>query len=289
MNNGYSCGAVLSEPAMEPLGYGPKRPVLEVNRPTSGVTNRLTVLLADDYAIVRAGLRSLLSSVEWITVVAETSVGDVRREVLLNRPDVLVLGDCAQPEIDTIIGELARSAPSVAVLVFSAAEDDEAELAAILAGASGYVRKAAEQDDLLRAIGAVAAGWILVSPQIGGRITTMLAGSASTIQRRFPELTARELDVLTLVAQGMSNSAIAAALHLAPKTIRNHLSRIFGKLGVDGRANAIILAREAGLGTPDDRPRRNPEADSPDRNRDTQIDRISRRHPSRTDGWRSGG
>ncbi|MFI6046669.1 LuxR C-terminal-related transcriptional regulator [Nocardia sp. NPDC051321] len=210
-------------------------------------TRPLTVVLADDHAVVRAGLRALLGSVDWITVVAETSAGGALREAVLNRPDVLILGQWRQPESGAVISELTRSAPGVAVLVFSVAEDDESVFAAIRAGAGGYLRNAADRDDILRAICAVSAGWVVLSPHIGSRLATMLAGPAQHA-RPFPELTTREFDVLTLVAAGLPNAAIATELRLAPKTISNYLSRIFSKLGVADRANAIVRAKDAGLG-----------------------------------------
>ncbi|GAA5108848.1 LuxR C-terminal-related transcriptional regulator [Nocardia iowensis] len=239
---------MLSKSACQQRTLGSDISVLDdIGSPLSEIC-RLTVVLADDHAVVRAGLRSLLSSVDWISVVAETSTDGAVREAVLHRPDVLILGQWRQPESGSVIGELVRSAPGVAILVFSMAEDDESVFAAIRAGAGGYLRNAAERDDILRAICAVSAGWVIFSPQIGSRLATMLSGS--TVQARpFPDLTAREFDVLTLVAAGLPNASIAAELNLAPKTISNYLSRIFAKLGVADRANAIVRARDAGLGS----------------------------------------
>ncbi|MFG1793342.1 LuxR C-terminal-related transcriptional regulator [Nocardia sp. NPDC049149] len=205
----------------------------------------LTVVLADDRAVVRAGLRSLLTSVDWIDVVAETTSSGALREAVLNRPDVLILGHWQQPDSGAVIGEVARCAPEVAVLVFSEADDDSV-FTAIRAGARGYLGNTAERDDILRAMSALAAGWVVLTPHIGSRLAAMLSHSTERA-RPFPELTTREFDVLNLVAGGLSNASIAAELDLAPKTISNHLSRIFTKLGVADRSNAILRAREAGL------------------------------------------
>ncbi|WP_378740073.1 LuxR C-terminal-related transcriptional regulator [Nocardia brasiliensis] len=239
---------MLSESTCRQRTLGSDLSVLDdIGSPLSGIC-RLTVVLADDHAVLRAGLRSLLSSADWITVVAETGIDGAVREAVLHRPDVLILGLWRQPESGSVIGELVRSAPGVAILVFGMAEDDESVFAAIRAGAGGYLRNAAERDDILRAICAVSAGWVVFSPQIGSRLATMLSGSTGRA-RPFPELTAREFDVLALVAAGLPNASIAAELNLAPKTISNYLSRIFAKLGVADRANAIVRARDAGLGS----------------------------------------
>ncbi|MFD6160518.1 LuxR C-terminal-related transcriptional regulator [Nocardia sp. NPDC060256] len=239
--------SALPKPVSQRRTFGPELSVIDgIGAMVTG-TRPLTVVLADDLAVVRAGLRSLLTSVDWITVVAETGCDGALREAVLNRPDVLILGQWRQPESGAVISELARCAPGVAVLVFSVAEDDESVFAAIRAGAGGYLRNAADRDDLLHAICAVSAGWVVLSPHIAGRLATMLA-IPNRHTRPFPELTTREFDVLTLVAAGLPNAAIAAELTLAPKTISNYLSRIFTKLGVADRANAIVRARDAGLG-----------------------------------------
>ncbi|MFE9581143.1 LuxR C-terminal-related transcriptional regulator [Nocardia sp. NPDC006044] len=238
---------MLPKAAAQRRTLGPELSVIDGIGATLTGTRPLTVVLADDHVVVRAGLRSLLSSADWIEVVAETTADGALREAVLSRPDVLILGQWRHPESGAIIGELARSAPGVAVLVFSVGEDDESVFAAIRAGAGGCLRDAADRDDLLRAICAVSAGWVVLSPHIGGRLATMLADPARHA-RPFPDLTTREFDVLTHVAAGLSNAAIAAELQLAPKTISNYLSRIFTKLGVADRANAIVRARDAGLG-----------------------------------------
>jgi DNA-binding NarL/FixJ family response regulator len=209
--------------------------------------------VADDYTLVREGLRSLLASARGITVVAEVaSCRDVVREGVRHRPDVLILGmSMPKSGVNSVIRELSRSAPDVAVLVFNATEDDDSVFAAILAGARGYLPKAADQDDIVRAIRAVAAGWAIFSPHIAGGLVHALSSSAAADRRPFPDLTAREFEVLDLLAAGISNAAIATRLHVAPKTVSNHISRIFVKLRVADRAKAIVRARDAGLGLTD--------------------------------------
>lgn len=234
LKNGCRNGTVLSDRAIPD----------DLGAMLSG-TRQLTVVLAEDQVVLRAGLRSLLTSVDWVRVVAETGTGGAVREAVLNRPDVLLLG-VRQSESGSAIGELARSAPGVAILAFGAA-DDEAVFAAIRAGAGGYLHDTADRADILRALCAVAGGWVVLCPQIGRRLAGLLADPAPR-SRPFPELTSREFDVLTGVAAGLSNASIAAELNLASKTISNYLSRIFVKLGVADRANAIVRARDAGLG-----------------------------------------
>lgn len=211
----------------------------------------LTVVLADDQPVVRSGLRALLAASAGITVVAEAASGpDAVREALLHRPDVLILdlwGMSRADGIDTI-GEVLRGDPGIAVLVFTASDDDESVFAAMRAGARGYLLKGAEQEDIVRTVRGVAAGGAIFCPRIADRLTELLAGSAAQGARPFPDLTAREREVLDLIAAGLGNTAIARRLQLAPKTISNNISAIFGKLRVSTRAEAITRARNAGLG-----------------------------------------
>ncbi|MEV6279375.1 response regulator transcription factor [Nocardia sp. NPDC051832] len=213
------------------------------DRPARVCPRRTTVLVADENALVREGLRSVLATAG-IAVVAEAATGGgVVRDALEHRPDVLVLG--AVPEQSRLVRELSRAAPDIGVLMVNAAEDEHAVLAALQAGVRGYLELAAGRDDIVRAVRAVAAGWVIFSPEILGLLTNTVGFET---QRPFPELTSREYQVLDLIAAGQLNSAIARQLRLAPKTISNHISRIFVKLGVPDRAKAIVLAREAGLG-----------------------------------------
>jgi DNA-binding NarL/FixJ family response regulator len=209
----------------------------------------LTMVLADEHPVVRSGLRALLESIGEIEVVAEARTGrEAVREALLHRPDVLMMDlELTDPDGITAIREVQRSQPGIAVLVFTMCDDDASVFTAMRAGARGFIHKDAEQEDIVRAIRGVAAGEAIFGPSIAARLTDLFSGQAFD-RHPFPDLTSREREVLDLIAEGLPNSAIARRLYLAPKTISNHISTIFSKLGVPDRAAAIVQAREAGLG-----------------------------------------
>ncbi|MFT3862246.1 response regulator [Micropruina sp.] len=214
----------------------------------------IRVVLVDDHPVVRRGLRSLLESLPGFTVVGEAADGIAGvREVQLTRPDV-VLMDIRMPSLDGLEATRAirSAAPSVAVLMLTMLDEDDAVFAAMRAGARGYLLKGAEQQEIDRAIRAVAAGEAIFSPGVALRVINHFSGaaSASAQPEPFPELTAREREILDLVAAGLRNAAIAERLFLSQKTVANHLSSIFAKLSVDGRHQAIIRARDEGLGRP---------------------------------------
>jgi DNA-binding NarL/FixJ family response regulator len=209
----------------------------------------IRVVVADDHPIVRAGLTALLGSIPDFEVAGVAGNGrEAVREVLLTKPDVALL-DLNMPELDGIAAtrELARVAPRVAVLVLTMHEDDEAVFAAMRAGASGYLVKGVEQDDIARAIRSVAAGEAIFGQGVAQRVLTSLQAQPAAADA-FPELTARERDILDLLAAGLNNAAIAHRVGVAPKTVANNVSSIFAKLQVADRAQAIVLARDAGLG-----------------------------------------
>jgi DNA-binding NarL/FixJ family response regulator len=210
----------------------------------------LRIVVADDHAVVRAGLRALLSAVDGYELVGEAATGTeaVRAAVTLH-PDVLVM-DIQMPGMSGIDAtrEIGRVAPGVAVLMLTMFEDDESVFAAMRAGALGYVLKGASPTDMIRAIAAVAAGEAIFGTGVARRALTYLTAPRSDTTA-FPELTPREREVLSLIASGLGNAAIAARLGLAGNTVSNHISNIFGKLQVASRAEAIVRARSAGLGT----------------------------------------
>ena len=211
----------------------------------------IRVLLADDHPLVRDGLKAALAGLPDVKVVAEAATGSAAiREALLHRPDVVVM-DLQMPDTNGIEAtrELARALPSAAVLVLTMFDDDDSVFAAMRAGARGYVLKGAEQQEIARAIMAVAAGEAIFGPAVATRVLAYFAAPPRAVSP-FPELTAREREVLDLLAAGHNNQQIAQRLGLSAKTVANHLSAIFAKLQVADRTQAILRARDAGLGHP---------------------------------------
>jgi DNA-binding NarL/FixJ family response regulator len=207
------------------------------------------VLIADDHPLVRQGLQAALAPMPDVEVVAEAATGQAAvREAVLHRPDVVVM-DLQMPELNGIEAtrELARSVPTAAVLVLTMFDDDDSVFAAMRAGARGYVLKGAEQQEIARAIAAVAAGQAIFGPAVATRVLAYFATPPVT-PTPFPELTAREREVLDLLAAGRNNHQIADQLGLSAKTVANHISAIFAKLQVADRTQAILRARDAGLG-----------------------------------------
>jgi DNA-binding NarL/FixJ family response regulator len=209
----------------------------------------IRVVIADDHPVVRDGLSALLASVPALTVAGTASTGrEAVRAAVTLRPDVLVM-DIQMPELTGVAaaGEIARAAPEVAVLMLTMFDDDDSVFAALRAGARGYVLKGAQQDEIVRAIHAVAAGEAIFGPGIARRVLGLAAAPAAP-SIPFPDLTSREREVLDLIAAGVRNPEIAHRMSIAPKTVANHVAAIFAKLQVADRNQAIVLARDAGLG-----------------------------------------
>jgi DNA-binding NarL/FixJ family response regulator len=210
----------------------------------------IRILIADDHPLVRQGLQAALAPLEEVEVVGEATTGkEAIREAVLHQPDVVVM-DLQMPELNGIDAtrELARAVPSAAVLVLTMFDDDDWVFAAMRAGARGYVLKGAEQHEIARAITAVAAGEAIFGPAVATRVLAYFATPPTTTPTPFPELTAREREVLDLLAAGHTNHQIAEQLGLSAKTVANHISAIFAKLQVADRTQAILRARDAGLG-----------------------------------------
>ena len=210
-----------------------------------GVTR---VVLVDDHPVVVAGLAALFETLPGIEVVGQAGDGEAAvREVALRRPDVVVM-DLRMAGTDGVAAtrRIARDYPEVAVLVLTMFDEDVLIADALAAGARGYLLKGAQQEEIERAIRAVAAGEAIFSSSVASRVLRHIAPTSPG--RSLPQLTARELEVTDLIAAGLSNSAIAERLGVAPKTVGNHVSAIFLKLGVATRAEAIVTARDAGLG-----------------------------------------
>jgi DNA-binding NarL/FixJ family response regulator len=213
------------------------------------VTPAVRVLIADDHPVVRGGLRALLDSIDAIEVVAEAANGHTAiLEAKRSRPDVVIM-DVHMPDLDGIEAtrRIRRQVPDAAVLVLSMLEDDDTVFAAMRAGACGYVLKGASQGDIERAIQTVAAGGAFLGPNIARRVLGLLSDPRRD-EVPFPELTPREREVLDLIATGLPNREIATRLSISGKTVSNHISNIFAKLHLTDRAEAIVQARDAGLG-----------------------------------------
>lgn len=209
----------------------------------------LRIVVADDHAVVREGLRALLSAVEGYELVGTAATGaEAVRSAVTLQPDVEVM-DIQMPDMSGIEAtrEIRRVAPSVRVLMLTMFDDDESVFAAMRAGALGYVLKGAAPESMIRAIAVVASGEAIFGAGVAGRALRYFNAPRAD-RTAFPELTPREREVLTLIASGLSNAAIASRLGLATNTVGNHISNIFAKLQVASRAEAIVRARSAGLG-----------------------------------------
>jgi DNA-binding NarL/FixJ family response regulator len=217
-------------------------------------TDQVTIVVAEDHPLYRRALTALLGEQPGWSVVAEAEdgVGAVTAAHAA-QPDVVVM-DLRLPGLDGIEAtrRIVAASPHIAVLVLTMYDDDASVFAAMRAGARGYLLKGADQADIVRAVAAVAGGEAIFGSPIARRIIEFFAAPrpAQVPEIVFPELTAREHEVLDLIAAGRSNADVAAALVLSPRTVRNHVSNIFTKLHVADRSAAIVRAREAGLGLP---------------------------------------
>lgn len=219
--------------------------------------DKIRVLIADDHTLFREGLRALLTAAPDVDVIGEAATGDEAiAQALAQQPDV-VLMDIQMPSASGVNGieatrRILHASPHIGVVMLTMLEDDDSVFAAMRAGARGYILKGADKVEVLKTIRAVAGGEALFGPAIAQRLMTFFGAlgpaPASAPPLAFPELTGREREVLSLIAQGHNNTEIAERLTLSPKTVGNHISNIFSKLQVADRAQAIVRAREAGLG-----------------------------------------
>ena len=211
----------------------------------------IRVVVADDHQIVRDGLVSLLGALDGMELVGTAADGREALHVVEEvRPDVVVM-DIQMPHLDGIEATrfIAGTHPDVRIVMLTMNEDDETVMSAIRAGASGYLLKGSGAAEVLRAIEAAAAGGMMFGASLAGRVAGYLArGGPARVEQPFPELSDRERTVLDLLAAGRSNDQIARELYVSSKTVRNAVSSIYGKLHAAGRAEAIIKARDAGLG-----------------------------------------
>lgn len=203
----------------------------------------IRVLVADDHAVVRAGIVALLGSEPDIEVVGEAVDGVEAVELAASLTPDLVVMDVRMPRLtgDEATARILAETPGVRVLVLTTYESDASILAAIEAGASGYLLKAAPAEELLAGVRSVAAGEVALSPAIAAQLVARMR------QPALPTLTPRETEVLRLVAAGLTNKQIGERLHLGEATVKTHLLRTFDKLGVSDRTRAVTLAMERGL------------------------------------------
>jgi DNA-binding NarL/FixJ family response regulator len=218
----------------------------------------IRVLVADDQAIVRDGLVTLLGLLDDLEIVGEAADGEEAvRLALATRPDV-VLMDLRMPVLDgaAATARIREQLPSTAVVVLTTFADDASIAGALRAGARGYLTKDAGRAELAAAVRSAASGQATFAREVGERLAAGFAGSgapptapdaagapsASVLRERFPTLTAREADVLALIAEGRSNAEIAASLYLGVSTVKSHINALFAKLDVRDRAQAIAMA-----------------------------------------------
>jgi DNA-binding NarL/FixJ family response regulator len=210
----------------------------------------LRVLVADDHADFRAGLVAMLGAAEGLDVVGAATDGlDAVDRALELQPDVVVM-DLHMPRCNGIdaTARIVQSSPHVRVVVLTMMRDDESVFAALRAGARGYLLKGAPRQEILRVVRAVGIGDVVFGPTVADQVIRYFGEPPPVRTEVFPELTDREREVLTRIAAGLENDEIARELDLSVKTVRNHASNIFAKLHVAHRAQAIVRAREAGLG-----------------------------------------
>jgi DNA-binding NarL/FixJ family response regulator len=210
----------------------------------------LRVLVVDDHPLFRYGLCAMLATVDGIEIVGEESTArGAVAAAMTHQPNVVVM-DLHLAESNGIEAttKIVHRNPSVGVLVLTMLDDDESILAALRAGARGYLLKGAGEEEITRAVHAVGHGEAIFGPAVAARVLRLFSAPPAGPSLVFPELTDREREVLMLIADGRSNAVIARALAISQKTVRNHASNIFAKLHVAGRAQAIVLARSAGMG-----------------------------------------
>jgi DNA-binding NarL/FixJ family response regulator len=214
-------------------------------------TGQIRVLIADDHPFFRDGLRVLLEATPDTELVGEATDGEEAISLAAELGPAVILMDLRMPGTGGIEAtrEILEKNPEIGILVVTMVEDDDSVFAAMRAGARGYLLKGADRDETLLAIRAVARGEAVFGPGIAQRLVQYFSSPpVRTARSVFPELTDREREILDLIAAGRNNQEIASELFLSLKTVRNYVSNIFTKLQVADRAQAVIRAREAGLG-----------------------------------------
>lgn len=213
----------------------------------------IRILVVDDHQLFREGLAALLNAAAETDVIGEAGTGAaaVAQADALG-PDIILM-DIQMPDMNGIEAtrRILADQPEIGIIMLTMLEDDDSLFAAMRAGARGYILKGADKAEVLRTVMAVAEGQALFGPAIARRLTQFFrrGGQMEAAVVPFPDLTDREREVLALIARGANNNDIADRLHISAKTVSNHISNIFNKLQVADRAQAIIKAREAGLGS----------------------------------------
>jgi DNA-binding NarL/FixJ family response regulator len=222
-----------------------------VTLPDPSPEGNTRVLVADDHTVFRYGMRAVLANVRGFEVVGEASTGEEAVEKATDLVPDIVLMDIQMPGMNGIEAtrKIVQANPEVGVVVVTMFGDDDSVFSAMRAGARGYVLKGAGVEEVMKVLRAVADSEVHFGPEIAERIMGFFTSrKPSPASEAFSELTSREAEILDLIARGMSNQEIASRLYLSQKTVRNHISNIFLKLQVADRAQAIVRAREAGLG-----------------------------------------
>jgi DNA-binding NarL/FixJ family response regulator len=211
----------------------------------------LRILIADDHPLFRKGMRTLLTATPGMEVVGDAATGQQAIELAASlQPEVIIM-DLQMPGLNGIEAtrQILQSRQEIRILVVTLFEDDASVFTAMRVGARGYILKDAKEEEILRAVRAVGSGEAIFSPAIAARLMTFFATTRSGVAKElFPQLSEREREILQLIARGSTNSDIARSLSLSVKTVSNYVSTILSKLQVADRTQAIIRAREAGLG-----------------------------------------
>ena len=209
------------------------------------------VLIVDDHPVVRSGLHALLQSTPGFAVAGEAGDGhQAVRVAAETQPDVIVM-DLYLPELDGVgaTRQIMARQPAPAILMLTMADDDSSLVDALHAGARGYILKGSQPNELLRAIQTVVEGEAVFAGRMAARLPSLISATTRGGSQALGQLTEREREVLELMAKGNPNPAIARRLGIRPKTVRNHVSNIFTKLGAEDRAAAIRVARDEGFDT----------------------------------------
>jgi DNA-binding NarL/FixJ family response regulator len=207
------------------------------------------ILIVDDHPVVRRGLRSMLQAEPWVAEVVEAeTVAQAVMEAVTGEVDVVAM-DIGLPDGDGVEAtrRILQARPKAKILVVTMVDDEDAVSRALRAGARGYMLKGTDPDTLVDALCTVASGGVVLGPEVGPTLLTTLQGSQAELPAPLNRLTPRERDILSQLAAGDSNVQIARRLGLSDKTVRNQLSVVFTKLGVAGRVQAALLARDAGM------------------------------------------